>query len=188
MTYLILGILVWSLVHFLPSAMAGFKAKLVGKTGDLAYKAGFGVLIIISVLLMIKGWKALPGEQLFEPFGWADELCLLLMLVTSVLFFAPYMQTNVSRYLRHPQLTGVLLWGVGHILASGQLRSLVLFGGLGAWALIEIFLINQREGAWSKPGAASFKSEVKLLVAGMGFFLLFMFTHNGLFGVTAVPH
>ena len=187
MTYLIAGVLLWSLVHLLPSAMTRVRSALVRKTGEPVYKAGFGILIIISVLLMIKGWKLLPDEKLFQPFGWADELCLLLMLATSVLFFAPYMQTNISRFLRHPQLTGVVLWGVGHVLATGQLRSLVLFGGLGAWAVLEIILINQREGAWQKPEPASLRSELKLAIAGMCFFLLFMFTHNGLFGVTAVP-
>lgn len=187
MTYLIAGVLLWSLVHLLPSAMAGVRSAVIRQTSVGVYKAGFSVLIIFSVLLMIRGWKLVPDELLFEPVGLADELCLLLMLATSVLFFAPYMQSNISRFLRNPQLTGVILWGVGHVLASGQLRSLVLFGGVGLWAAIEILLVNRRDGAWQKPARASFRSELKILVAGMGFFLLFMFTHNGLFGVTAVP-
>ena len=42
---------------------------------------------------------------------------------------------NVKRLLRHPQLTGVALWGIGHLLANGESRSIILFGGLGAWAI-----------------------------------------------------
>ena len=47
-----------------------------------------------------------------------------------MLLLAPYSHNNFKRLLRHPQLTGVLLWGVGHLFANGENRSLLLFGGM----------------------------------------------------------
>ena len=100
---------------------------------------------------------------------------------------APYLQNNLKRMIRHPQLTGMLLWGVGHVLATGQVRSLVLFGGLGVWALIEMILINRRNGAWTRPDSVPWVNALRLVLAGLGFFAVFMFTHVELFGVSPVP-
>ena len=75
-----------------------------------------------------------------------------------ILFFAAYPPTNVKRLLRHPQLTGVALWGVGHLLANGESRSIVLFGGLTLWAIAEIVVINRRDGARDKPAPVPAKT------------------------------
>jgi uncharacterized membrane protein len=114
-------------------------------------------------------------------------VALVTMLGTSVSFFAPYMANNLSRLLRHPQLTGVILFGVGHLAAVGNWRSLVLFGGFTLWAVLEILVINRREGAWERPEPTTRKDDLKLLLTGLGFFLIFMYTHEGLFGVSPLP-
>jgi uncharacterized membrane protein len=187
MTLLVLGVLVWSLTHVMPTIGAGTRSSLVRLAGESAYKGIAGLLIIAAIALMVTGWRSLPQEFIYELPAWADLVCGLAMLATSVLFFAPYMQTNISRFLRHPQLAGVIFWGLGHVLASGQVRSLLLFGGLSAWALIEILLINRRDGAWQRPGPASLKADFKLLLAGLGFFLLFALIHDSVFGVSVIP-
>jgi uncharacterized membrane protein len=56
--------------------------------------------------------------------------------------------------LRHPQLTAVILWSVAHLLANGDVASLVLFGGLALWAVLEMALINAA-GPWTRPEARS---------------------------------
>ena len=188
MTYLIAGVLIWSLLHFMPAVPMKSRAALISKTRENSYKALSGILIIVSIVLMVMGWKAMPGSLVFMPFSWGDELCFGLMLLASIMFLAPYMQNSVSRMVRHPQLLGLVFWGVGHILATGQVRSFVLFGGLGVWAILEILLLNRRAGDWQKPGPASMKANIKLLVSGIGFFLIFVFTHMSLFGVPALPH
>ena len=123
-------------------------------------------------------------EQMVLNSAWVNLVCGLAMLAMCILLFAPYMPNNISRFLRHPQLTGIVLMCAGHILASGQARSLVLFGVVGAWAVIEIILINRREGDWEPPAAVGFKSDFKLILSGLGFFLLFIFIHDALFGVS----
>lgn len=186
-TLLIIGVLLWSVVHLMPAVPMGLRATLERQLGEGPYKGLAGLAILVSVLLMVFGWKALPGDFIYELPDIVDTICGLAMLAMSILFFAPYMKTNIRRHLRHPQLFGIILWGLGHILASGQVRSLILFGGIGLWAWIEMLLINRRDGAWEKPERASFKDDFKLLIAGLGFFLIFVFTHEGLFGVSVIP-
>jgi uncharacterized membrane protein len=79
-------------------------------------------------------------------------------------------------------LTGVAIWGFGHLLANGESRSIVLFGGLAAWAIIEIFLLNRRDGAWVKPEPVPVKKDVILAVAGVVVYAVVAVSHKWLFG------
>ena len=94
----------------------------------------------------------------------------------------------LRRLIRHPQLTGVLAWGLGHLFSNGEARSLILFGGLALWAGLQMILLNRRDGAWQKPERVPVGSDLKLLLTGAGFFAIFMYTHEWLFGVGPVPY
>jgi uncharacterized membrane protein len=187
MFYLITGVILWSALHFMPAIPAGIRSKLIKRTDVVVYKGVFALVIVLAVLLMVMGWKATPRVFAFQPPAWGVTVNLVFMLATSVLLLAPYLENNFKRILRHPQLTGFVLWGAGHVLATGQVRSLVLFGGLSVWAFVEMLLINRRDGPWQKPKPVSALADFRLLLAGMGFFILFMFTHLRLFGVSPVP-
>tara|TARA_B100001063_G_C16466045_1_gene405494 strand:- start:43 stop:438 length:396 start_codon:yes stop_codon:yes gene_type:complete len=54
--------------------------------------------------------------------------------------------TRVAREIRHPQLAAVKLWALAHLLVNGDSASLLLFGGLLAWAVPEVVIINKQEG------------------------------------------
>ena len=54
--------------------------------------------------------------------------------------------TRVAGMIRHPQLTAVKLWAVAHLLVNGDSASLLLFGGLLVWAVLEVVIINKQDG------------------------------------------
>ena len=182
MTKLSLGVLLWSLTHFVPTLFADFRRKLVARIGENPYKGLFTLLIVLAIYLIISGWKASVPESLYVPPAWGRHLTALLMLAAFVLFFAPYPPNNIRRALRHPQLTGVALWGVGHLLANGETRSVILFGGLAAWAVVEMLLINRRDGARTKPPPAPRRNDVLLVVAGVVVYAVVAAAHRWLFG------
>lgn len=182
MTKLALGVLLWSFTHFIPSLFAGPRKKLIGRFGENAYKGLFLLLMVLAIYLVISGWKAAVPESVYLPPAWGRHATALLMLIGFVLFFAPYPPNNIRRLLRHPQLTGVVLWGVGHLLANGEARSIVLFGGFAAWALLEMVLINRRDGAWIRPEPVPRKNDLLLVAGGVAAYLLVAFSHRWLFG------
>ena len=190
MTRLAVGVLLWSLVHFIPSLAAEFKKAMVDRYGEYSYKGAITLLMIISLYLIISGWKTLtPVEPeilnaIYTAPEWGGHAAALLMLIGFVLFFAPYPPNNIKRLMRHPQLLGFAMWGLGHLLAVGTARSIVLFGGLTIWALIEIYLINKRDGIWVKPEKAPFKNDVAMVVFAVLVYLAFLYTHHMLFGGT----
>lgn len=183
MLLLILGIAIWSLIHFIPASAVEIRSNLIRRFGAGPYKATFAVITLASLLLMIFGWPNASKALLYIPPAQGALIALLLTFIAFVLFFAPYMANNFRRLIRHPQLVGVIFWGSGHLLANGESRSVVLFGGLAIWALIEILLLNRRDGSWSKPATAPVFADIKLLLVGAGLFTLFMFSHQLLFGV-----
>jgi len=140
------------------------------------------LLMVFAIYLVISGWKATIPENLYLPPVWGRHLTALLVLISFILFIAPYHATNLKRLLRHPQLLGVALWGIAHLLANGESRSIVLFGGLAAWAVIEIGLVNRRDGAWVKPDPVPVKKDIILVVAGLASYLVVAFAHQWLFG------
>ena len=84
-------------------------------------------------------------------------------------------------------LTGVFVWATAHLLVNGTTRALVLFGGLGAWAILEIVLINRREGAYTKPDKPDFSEELRGTFISAGFLLIILFLHPYFAGVTPFP-
>jgi uncharacterized membrane protein len=182
MTKLSLGVLLWSVTHFVPTLLAEPRRKLIARIGENPYKGLFTLLMVLSIYLIISGWKAAVPESLYVPPVWGRHLTALLMLAAFVLFFAPYPPNNIKRALRHPQLTAVFLWGLGHLLANGETRSVVLFGGLAAWAVVEMLLINRRDGARTQPAPAPRRNDVLLVVAGIAGYVVVAAAHRWLFG------
>ena len=80
-------------------------------------------------------------------------------------------------------LTGVMVWGVAHLLANGDSRSAVLFGGMTLWSLVEIILINRREGAYETPEPVPVQKDVVLVVVGAVLTGVVAFFHEYLSGV-----
>ncbi|MBC7141595.1 MAG: hypothetical protein H5U18_05500, partial [Rhodobacteraceae bacterium] len=70
----------------------------------------------------------------------------------------PHTKGLVKARLRHPMLLSVILWAVAHLLVNGDLASIVLFGGLGGWAVVSILLINAQE-SWVPPAPGGLRSD-----------------------------
>jgi hypothetical protein len=84
-------------------------------------------------------------------------------------------------------LMGVFVWAVSHLLMNGTTRALVLFGGLGLWALLEMPLINRREGEYIKPDAPDFSGELKGVFISGFIFIVVLILHPYFAGVTPFP-
>jgi uncharacterized membrane protein len=188
MTYLVLAILIWSIIHFIPAAATGMRSSLVKRIGLMPYKGVFALLALGALWLIISNWGQASARPLYTPPGWGAYLTTLLTFVASIMFFAPYIDNNIRRVVRNPQLTGVVFWGIGHLCANGEARSLVVFGGLAVWALLEIVLLNRRDGSWIKPGKVPLMADFKLLLTGAGFFAMVFYLHSWLFGTGPIPH
>jgi len=84
-------------------------------------------------------------------------------------------------------LTGVAVWGIGHLLANGDIRSVILFGGMTIWAIVSMITISRNEGAWVKPAeVAGVKREGILLGITVVVYLVLFVSHRWFAGMPIV--
>lgn len=160
MILLIIGVALFAGVHLVPSLAPPVKAAWLGRLGENGYKGTFSLLLVLALALIVIGWRGAQPAYIYTPPAALAMPALVLICLGFLLFVVSNRESRIRRIVRHPQLTGVLLWGIAHLMLNGDSRSLVLFGGLALWALVEIPAINRREGVWIKGDAPGWGTEV----------------------------
>ena len=186
MSLLITGLIVWILIHIFPTIFADQRQRVIKRLGLPRYKGLFSLVVFLGLVLIILGWRNMTPELVFIPPSWGRHATFLLVLITFILFAAAKSKTNIKRYIRHPQLSGLIIWSIGHLLANGDSRSVILFTTLGLWALLEIILINRREGNWQKPDVIAIKNDVLTILAGVFVYIIFLFAHPWITGMKLI--
>lgn len=172
MIYIVLGLLLWTAAH-------------VWKRVAPAHRAGFGdkgkgivaLALLVSVVLMVIGYRCAEGDFLWGRTPAMTGINNLLMLFAFYLFAASGAKTRITAWIRHPQLTAVIVWSVAHLLVNGDTPSILLFGGLAAWAVLEIILINGIQGARSPYHAVPIKKEATAIIATLVVFTVVALVH-----------
>lgn len=67
MWMMILGLTLWTVVHWTPSLTPGFKQRWRKILGPGGYQGSFALLILIGLLLLVLGWRNTPAEHLYQP-------------------------------------------------------------------------------------------------------------------------
>lgn len=187
MAILILGLALFCAVHLIPTARPQTRAALAARFGEGGFKIGYAAISLLGLLLMIHGYGAAAGGTiLWFPPPFLVHVNNLLMLIAVGIFIAGGFKGTVARVIRHPQLIGVKTWAIAHLLVNGDLRSLALFGGMLAWAVASVILINKRDGARVKPEPAPRTRDLAHAGATVVVFLAVMAAHNWL-GVRPFP-
>jgi len=186
MTLLIIGLGLWCAVHLLPSLASGIRGDIVRRLGIGMYKLIFSLCLLVAIILIVLGWRSMTPGHIYTPPVWGRHVTLLLVLFTFYLFAVAHSKSNIKRFLRHPQLTGLLLWSIGHLLANGDRRSLLLFPVMFIWALVEMYCINRRQGAWQKPVPVSMGTEFITAIKGIALYMIFLFAHPYLTGIAII--
>lgn len=186
MALLMLGLAIWVLGHFFPILMPAQRAALKEKLGEGPYMGLFSLLIIGSIVLIVFGWKGTTPTQIYTTGMGFRHAAMSLVAIAFILFVATNVKTTrIKRFIRHPQLTGLVIWATAHLLANGDSRSLILFSTLGIWAILSILFINKRDGAWHKPETVlSWPKELLIVIGGIVLTGIFVKVHVYLAGVS----
>jgi len=137
MLILILGLLLFLGTHAFSMAR-GPRAQLVARLGEGGYKIGYSVLSAIGLVLAVVGFQSYRSAGLipvWDPPVFTRHLALLLMLFAFISLAATYLPGHSRARLKHPMLLAVKIWATAHLLANGDLGSMLLFGGFLAWAV-----------------------------------------------------
>ena len=152
--------------------------------------AGRGIMsiaILASMVLMYLGYSHAESDFYWGRTPGSVGINNLLMLLAIYLMVAAATKSWITASIRHPQLTAIKSWAVGHLLVNGDLASILLFGGLGLWAGVQILLINGHEGPWERPMPGNALQDWKLALASLFLFVVisgihWLFNHNPFLG------
>ena len=173
MTLLGAGVFLWWVGHFFKRVLPGQRAAM-GNAGR-----GVAALVILGgVVLMVIGYRGAGEIPVYDPPSWGRHVNNLLMLVAVILFGTGSSKSSLRSYMRHPMLLGVITWAVAHLLANGDKASIVLFGSMILWAIVEIFVINAKERDYVPFDGGSTAGSVRLLIISFVVYILFSFIHT----------
>lgn len=181
---MIAGIVLFLGIHLVP-AMPALRDRMIARFGPNGYKGGFSLVSLAGLILIVVGYaRANPGAQLFPPLPLAVSLAPFAMIVAFILFAAANMPTHLRATLKHPMLTGLMIWSAVHLLANGDARGTLLFGAVLAYAVIDLVSAVRRHAV--KTFVPRVRADVISVVAGTMVALLVMTFHRVLFGPAVV--
>lgn len=174
MTLLILGLILWSVLHYFRAIAPGARQSLTDKMGA-ASKGLVALGILASLVLMVIGYRSADFIPIWNPPGFFGHINNFLMLFA----FYVYLQTATkpgTAYamgnIKNPQLTGFKIWAFAHLLANGDLASIVLFGGLLAWAVGQVILSKRTVSLVDRDKASIDQPAVHLVLVAIAYMIV----------------
>jgi len=192
MLLLIVGLVIFFAIHLVP-AQSEIRNGMVERFGEGPYKIAFSIVSAVGLALIVYGYgklQAAPGKNpdLWFPPAWTRHVAFTLMLPAIILLVAAYIPSNIRTAARHPMLAAIKLWALAHLLANGDLASVILFGSFLAWAIYDRISLKHRE-AFGPLGKAkgSLVGDLAVIVVGLGVYAAILFRlHEWVIGVPLV--
>ncbi len=184
MTLLIAGILLFAGVHLVPSLAPGVKTAWLTKLGEGGYKGSFSLLLLSGIVLIVMGWRSIEATSVYLPSPDLRLPAVGLVVIAFALLVIGSRNSRVRQWVRHPQLTGVLLWAIAHLLLNGNNRDVVLFSSMALWSFVEILAISKREGAWVKADVPPLGNEIITVIATAVTVSAVIFVHPWMTGMS----
>jgi uncharacterized membrane protein len=183
MGVLIIGLAILLGVHL--TRLVGLRAVAVRVMGEPLWAVFYSVLSAVGLALVIYGHVlAHPSESIWSPPEWTRTLALVVVPVSLVLLVAAYIPSHIRAFTRHPMTLSVFLWSGAHLLANGEIASLVLFGSFFAWSAVLLVGAYARGGSFAHIG--SWFGDVAIIVIGLAGAAALALFHMQLFGVAVI--
>jgi uncharacterized membrane protein len=146
--------------HFISSTP--LRPLLAQALGERGYIVAYSLLAFATLGWMIWAYGRVPAEPLWPglrlapaiamPFAFVLFACGLFARNPTAVGQAQALKAEepargMLRVTRHPVMWGFILWSGAHILARGELKSLVFFGAFLVLAALGALLIDRRKEA-----------------------------------------
>ncbi|MDT9599906.1 NnrU family protein [Sphingosinicella rhizophila] len=161
MTEFLLALSAFLAAHVLP-ARTGLRSRLAARFGERTYLLVYSLLSLALLIWLIGAALRAPLVPLWQTELWHYHFALAVMLPACMLLVGGAATANplsvsfrsagydpsrpgIVGVTRHPLLWGFALWALAHLLANGDLVSLILFGGFGLFSLAGMMIVDRRK-------------------------------------------
>ena len=139
MLLLAFGVVFETVLH-LVAAVPALKARIKARVGDKAYGSLFGIASVIGIVLIVLGWRASDFVFVYDPPSWGRHANYLLTLIAFIFLGIFLFRGSWRQKVRFPMAFAAIFWATGHLLANGDMASLILFGGFLIYAVLHIVI------------------------------------------------
>jgi uncharacterized membrane protein len=211
--------------HFLLS-WAPVRGAIVARIGERAFGGAYSALMALFLIWVVAAYRVAPPHVIYDLGSWVNLVPIVVMPFALILAVTGLVGSNptavmgdrllgsdapvpgIQTVTRHPFLSGAALWAAAHLLANGDLASIVLFGGfailsIGGMAAIDhkrALKLGERWAAFAArtsrtPFAAALAGRTRVDWAGIGWlrpaiglvlYVVLYLMHDWLFGVPVV--
>jgi uncharacterized membrane protein len=165
------------------------RGSLRDQLGERGFLAVYSLTSLVIFAWFVAAYSAAPTIVLWPRQRWTALVPVSVMPFAAILLVAGYSTRNptavgmersaraddpgpgILRVTRHPVLWAIGLWASSHVIANGDLSSLVFFGSLAALALGGTVLIDRKKqlalgSNWSRLAEVTSNLPFAALVAG----------------------
>src|ERR1700675_4915235 len=150
---MIAGLALFLGVHTL-TTQRELRARVITSTGEGGYKIGYALVSLAGLVLIVWGfahYRATGWIDVWYPPRVLKHITVALMLPAVILVVAAYIRGRIYTTVKHPMLTGIKLWAAAHLLANGDLGSIILFGSFLGWAVYDRISLKHRSDSGGPP-------------------------------------
>ncbi|MEZ5819858.1 MAG: NnrU family protein [Bradyrhizobium sp.] len=167
------------------------RARMIASMGEGTYKIVYSLVSAAGLALIIWGfarYRATGWIDVWHPPVAMKHVAATLMLPAVILVAASYIRGRIYTTLKHPMLAGVKLWATAHLLANGDLGSIILFGSFLAWAVFDRISLKRRGDAGGPPIPVGGMTNdlIAVAVGFVGYLALAFAFHPAVIGVPVV--
>jgi len=185
-----LAIMILGLAVFIGShvfvTLRPHRAALIARLGEGAYKGLFALASLVGIVLIGYGFARYRAEgwiDIWYPPPWTRHVTEALVWPAIILIVAAYIPGHIRRTLKHPMLVGVKLWALAHLIANGDLGSIILFGSILLWAGYDRFALKRRKDMGAPTNPSGYRNDFIAVVAGtLVYFALGFWFHPWVIG------
>ncbi len=188
MTMMLIGMVLFFGAHSVSIVLPKTRDQLAAQH-PLLWRGIYSLISLIGIVLMVKGYAAdrTTSSWLYSAPVWMWKVTAVLNLPVFMLLIAPYFPGKISKWTRHPQLLGVILWSAAHLLVNGRLVDALLFGSFLAWATADLLSMNYRNHRPVPSLPALGINDAIVVALGLMLYLLVVkYLHEAWIGV--LPH
>jgi uncharacterized membrane protein len=150
---MILGLVLFFAAHVFTTKRE-MRAEAIAKLGEGTYKILYALVSLAGLVLIVWGfahYRANGWVDIWYPPKAMKHITVALMLPAVILVVAAYIRGRIYVTLKHPMLAGIKLWAAAHLLANGDLGSIILFGSFLGWAVYDRISLKHRTDGGGPP-------------------------------------
>lgn len=191
MTLLILGIILFLATHLIRVVAPGFRLSMIERFGETGWRVINSILSLLSLVVLIWGYATAPFVNVWFPPMGMNHLTITLMLIAMICLVAGFLPAgHIATKTKHPIVLSIKIWAAAHLLANGDLASILMFGALLAWGVVLRINYKRRVRAGDlvlRPFVSARFDAIAVVVGLVVWALITFKLHELLIGVAPLP-